>query len=50
MSENSEKDKKLQVASKGVSGTKELKVRRVHKKKADPEADAAKTIEKRSCG
>ena len=42
MSENSEKDKKLQVASKGVSGTKELKVRRVHKKKADPEAEAAK--------
>ncbi len=46
MSENSEKDKKLQVASKGVSGTKELKVRRVHKKKAEPEAEAAKTIEK----
>ena len=42
MSENSEKDKKAQVTSKGVSGTKELKVRRVHKKKADPEAEAAK--------
>jgi len=42
MSENSEKDKKAQVTSKGVSGTKELKVRRVHKKKADPEAETAK--------
>ena len=28
MSENSEKDNKPQVTSKGVSGTKELKVRR----------------------
>ena len=35
MSENSEKDNKPQVTSKGVSGTKELKVRRVHKKKSE---------------
>ncbi|MBR4493766.1 MAG: translation initiation factor IF-2 [Clostridiales bacterium] len=46
MSENSEKDNKPQVTSKGVSGTKELKVRRVHKKKAEPETEAAKTVEK----
>ena len=29
MSENSEKDKKAQVTSKGVSGTKELKAHRI---------------------
>ena len=39
MSEKSDKDNKPQVTSKGVSGTKELKVRRVHKKKADPSAE-----------
>lgn len=43
MSENSDKDNKPQVTSKGVSGTKELKVRRVHKKKAaDPVEETAK--------
>ena len=41
MSEKSDKDNKPQVTSKGVSGTKELKVRRVHKKKADPSAEEA---------
>ena len=41
MSENSDKDNKAQVTSKGVSGTKELKVRRVHKKKADPAVEEA---------
>ena len=42
MSENSDKDNKAQVTSKGVSGTKELKVRRVHKKKtAEPAAEEA---------
>ena len=41
MSENSDKDNKLQVTSKGVSGTKELRVRRIHKKKADPAAEAS---------
>ncbi len=39
MSENSDKDNKPQVTSKGVSGTKELKVRRVHKKKSEPAAE-----------
>ena len=38
MSENSDKDNKSQVISKGVSGAKELRVRRVHKKKSsEPE-------------
>ena len=41
MSENSEKDIKPQVTSQGVSGTKELRVRRVHKKK--PVEEAGKT-------
>ena len=41
MSEKSDKDNKPQVTSKGVSGTKELKVRRVHKKKADTSAEEA---------
>ncbi|MBR1797280.1 MAG: translation initiation factor IF-2 [Clostridiales bacterium] len=48
MSENSDKDNKSQV-SKGVSGTKELKVRRVHKKKptepvAAPVEEAVKPV------
>ncbi|MBP5180353.1 MAG: translation initiation factor IF-2 [Clostridiales bacterium] len=49
MSENSDKDNKSQV-SKGVSGTKELRVRRVHKKKAaepseTPVAETSKAAE-----
>ncbi|MCR5592543.1 MAG: translation initiation factor IF-2 [Saccharofermentans sp.] len=50
MSENSDKDNKSQVISKGVSGTKELRVRRVHKKKtsessAAPAAEPVKAAE-----
>ena len=45
MSESSEKDNKSQVTS-GVSGTKELKVRRVHKKKpAEASAPAEPAVE-----
>ncbi|MBR3532342.1 MAG: translation initiation factor IF-2 [Clostridiales bacterium] len=45
MSESSEKDNKSQVTS-GVSGTKELKVRRVHKKKpAEASAPAEPVVE-----
>ncbi len=44
MSENSDKDNKPQVTSKGVSGTKELRVRRVHKKKAEPSTGAEEAV------
>ena len=41
MSDNTDNNKQPQIIMGGVSGNKELKIRRVHKKKTDSSADAA---------
>ena len=47
MSDNQEKNKP-QIILGGVSGNKELKVRRVHKKKAEPASEAAPEVNEAS--